>query len=401
MILKAGFSPVRLPVTGVSVYTEIGTMSIYLDNAATTQVCPEAAQAALDVMTVHYGNPSSTHAMGREASKLLALARGQVARALGCRPDELVFTASGSEGDNWALKCGAACQSRVGRHIISSAAEHSAVLKSLDDLEARGFEVTRLKPRADGAPAIDDVTAALRPDTCLVSLMLVNNETGAVTDIADISRAVRETNPKTLVHTDAVQAFLKLPISAAALGADLITVSGHKVHAPKGVGALYIRSGLRLPPLLHGGGQEQGRRAGTEALPLIAAFGAACAAAESTLAEDRARMAALRAHAADRLLAENGMLRIIGGGAPQILSISLPGWRSEVLMNALESDGIYVSKSSACKKGGRSYVLEAMGLSAPVIDGAIRVSLSRFTTASEIDAFCDALTAARRRLRHR
>ena len=376
-------------------------MSIYLDNAATTQVCPEAEQAALDAMTVHYGNPSSTHAMGREAAKLMELSRSRVAHALGCRPEELAFTSCGSEGDNWALKSGAACQSRLGRHIISSAAEHSAVLKTLDDLESRGFEVTRLKPRADGAAAREDVLAALRPDTVLVSLMLVNNETGAVTDVAGISEAVRASNPKVLIHTDAVQAFLKIPFSAASLGADLITISGHKVHAPKGVGALYIRGGLRLPPLLHGGGQEQERRAGTEAMPLIAAFGAACAAAESTLTADQARMAALRAHAVERLRAENDMLQVIGGGAPQILSISLPGWRSETVMNLLESDGIYISKSSACKKGRRSYVLEAMGLSAPVIDGALRVSLSRFTTETEIDEFCTALTAARVRLRHR
>ena len=376
-------------------------MSIYLDSAATTQVCPEAAQAALDAMTVHFGNPSSTHAAGREAAKLLEQARARVARALGCAPGELVFTSCGSEGDNWALKCGAEYQSRVGRHIVSSAAEHAAVLKSLEALSARGFDFTLLKPRADGAIAAEDVLCALRPDTSLVSLMLVNNETGAVTDVAGIAKAVHAANPKTLVHTDAVQAFLKLPFSAGSLGADLITISGHKVHAPKGIGALYIRSGLRLPPLLHGGGQESGRRAGTESLPLIAAFGAACEAALPSLHADIERMAALREHAVSRLCAENEMLQVIGGGAPQILSISLPGWRSEVLMNYLEAEGIYVSKSSACKKGGRSYVLEAMGLSAPVIDGALRVSFSRFTTPEDVDAFCDALTAARIRLRHR
>ena len=376
-------------------------MSIYLDNAATTRVCPEAAQAALDAMTEHYGNPSSTHTLGREAAKLLEQARGRVAHALGCAPGELVFTSCGSEGDNWAVRCGAEHQSRSGRHIISSAAEHSAVLKSLEYLESRGFEVTYLSPAQDGSIHCEDVLAVLRPDTCLISLMLVNNETGAVTDLAGIARAVRETNPKTLIHTDAVQAFLKIPFSPAGLDVDMLTISGHKVHAPKGVGALYLRKGLHLPPFLLGGGQEQGRRAGTESLPLIAAFGAACAAAEPTLQEDTERMRAIRSHTAARLQEENDMLRVIGGGAPQILSLSLPGWRSEVLMNYLESENIYVSKSSACKKGGRSYVLEAMGLSAPVIDGALRVSFSRFTTMAEADAFCEALTAARKRLRHR
>ncbi len=376
-------------------------MSIYLDNAATTQVCPEAAAAALDAMAVHYGNPSSTHAEGRAAAKLLERARAQVSRALGCRSDELVFTSCGTEGDNWAVIRGAEYQSRFGRHIISSAAEHAAVLRSLDYLESQGFEVTRLKPRTDGSVAADDVLSALRPDTCLISLMLVNNETGAVTDISGIAQRVRAENPHTLIHTDAVQAFLKLPFSAEMLGADLVTVSGHKVHAPKGIGALYIRSGLHLPPFILGGGQEHGHRSGTESLPLIAAFGAACAAAEPTLEADLDRISALRSYAAERLRSENEMLRIIGGGAPQILCLSLPGWRSEVLMNCLEAEGICVSKSSACKKGGRSYVLEAMGLSAPVIDGALRVSFSRFTTAEEVDAFCSALTGARIRLRHR
>ena len=376
-------------------------MSIYLDNAATTCVCPEAAAAALEAMTVNYGNPSSTHRMGREAKKCLDTARSCVSRALGCTPEELYFTSCGSEGDNWAIVRGAEYNSRRGRHIISSAAEHSAVLKSLEYLEARGFEITRLSPRANGAVAVEDVLAALRPDTCLITLMLVNNETGAVTDIAGITKAVRTANPNTLIHTDAVQAFLKVPFSAKTLGADMITVSGHKVHAPKGIGALYIRRGLNLPPYILGGGQESGRRAGTESLPLIAAFGAACEAARPGLAEAQARMAALREHTVSRLTAENPQLVVLGGGAPQILSVSLPGWRSEVLMNWLEAKEIYVSKSSACKKGGRSYVLEEMGLPAPVIDGALRISFSRFTTMEEADALCDALREARERLRHR
>ena len=376
-------------------------MSIYLDNAATTQVCPEAVQAAVEAMTKQYGNPSSTHALGREAAAVLTKARGQVSHALGCRQDELVFTSCGSEGDNWALLRGAAYQRKFGRHIISSTVEHAAIGRPLDALEAQGFEVTRLKPGRDGAISADAVLNALRADTVLVSLMLVNNETGAVTDIERIARTVHAANPKALVHTDAVQAFLKVPFSAAKLGADLITISGHKVHAPKGVGALYIRSGLNLPPFLLGGGQESGRRSGTESLPLIAAFGAACAAAEPTLEADRQRMAAIRAHCVERLTAENEGLLVLGGGAPQILSVSLPGWRSEVLMNFLEAEGIYVSKSSACKRGGRSYVLEQMGLDAPVIDGALRVSFSRFSTMEEADAFCDALRTARCRLRHR
>ena len=376
-------------------------MSIYLDNAATTQVCPEAAQAALDAMTVHYGNPSSTHKAGREAKKLLDAAREQVAKALGCTADEVFFTSCGSEGDNWAIIRGSEYNARHGKHIISSAVEHSAVQKSLDYLEKQGFEITRLAPQPDGSIAKEDVLAALRPDTCLITLMMVQNETGAVTDIAGIAKAVKAQNSNTLVHTDAVQAFLKVPFSAKTLGADMISISGHKIHAPKGIGALYLRKGLNLPSYILGGGQEQGRRAGTESLPLIAAFGAACEAARKEFSEYSARLAALRAHAVERLTAENPELIVIGGGAPQILSISLPGWRSEPLMNCLEAEDIYISKSSACKKGGRSYVLEALGLRSEVIDGALRVSFSRFTTAEDVDAFCDALRAARERLRHR
>lgn len=374
-------------------------MSIYLDNAATTRVCPEAAEAALRAMTEVYGNPSSTHRMGREAKKLLDAARAQVSRALGCAPEELFFTSCGSESDNWAIVRSAEYNARHGRHIVSSAVEHSAVLKSLDYLETRGWTVTRLAPQPDGSVSAADVTAALRPDTALVTLMLVQNETGAVTDFAAVARAVRAQNPHALLHCDAVQGFLKVPFSARTLGADLISISGHKVHAPKGVGALYIRRGLNLPPYILGGGQESGRRAGTESLPLIAAFGAACEAAQRDFPAYAARLAALRQHAVERLTAENEGLLILGGGAPQILSVSLPGWRSEVLMNFLEARDIFVSKSSACKKGGRSYVLEQLRLPAKAIDGALRISLSRFTTAEEIDALCDALRDARTSLR--
>ena len=376
-------------------------MSIYLDNAATTAVCAEAAKAALDAMTVHYGNPSSTHRLGREAKKLLDASRAKIAKALGCAPEELYFTSCGSEGDNWAIIRGAEYNSRHGKHVISSTVEHSAVLKSLDYLRSHGFDVTLLTPLPDGSVSADAVLAALRPDTCLISLMLVNNESGAITDISDIAKRVRESNSHTLIHTDAVQAFLKVPFSAKALGADMITISGHKIHAPKGVGALYIRKGLNLPPYIMGGGQEAGKRAGTESLPLIAAFGAAAEAARKDFPAYGLRLAALRAHAVERLTAENDRLLVLGGGAPQILSISLPGWRSEVLMNYLEAKDIFVSKSSACKKGGRSYVLEEMGLSSAVIDGALRVSFSRFTTAEEVDAFCDALREAGETLRHR
>ena len=376
-------------------------MEHYLDNAATTRVCPEAAQAALEAMTEIYGNPSSTHSLGRAAKKLLDRSRAQVAAALGCAPQELVFTSCGTESDNWAVLGGAEAMKRRGGHVISSAVEHDALRRSLDELESRGFEVTRLRPDKSGAIPVEAVRQALRPDTVLVSLMLVNNETGGLTDIGAVARMLKEAGSQALLHSDAVQGFLKLPFTAESLGADLISLSGHKIHAPKGVGALYIRRGLRLKPFLLGGGQEEGRRAGTEALPQIAAFAAACRAGAAGMEENCARMAALRQNALERLRGTIPQLRWVEGGAPHILSLSLPGWRSEVLMNFLEERGVYVSKSSACKKGGRSHVLEAIGLDARSIDGALRIGLSRESTQADIDALCEGLEEAVRRLAHR
>ena len=373
----------------------------YLDNSATTRVCPEAAQAALSAMTECFGNPSSTYTLGREAKKLLDRSRKQVSDALGCAPGELVFTSCGSESDNWAILGGAEAMKRRGRHVISSLVEHDAVRKSLEELEARGFEVTRLRPEKDGSVSPEAVLDALREDTVLVTLMLVNNETGGVTDIAAIAKGLEAAGSSALLHTDAVQGFLKVPFSAKSLGADLISVSGHKIHAPKGVGALYIRQGLRLKPFLLGGGQEEGRRAGTEAMPQIAAFGEACRIGKAGMAENIRRMAALKQQLLEELRAGIPELGWVESAAPHILSVSLPGWRSEVLMNFLEAREIYVSKSSACKKGGRSHVLEAIGLDARAIDGALRIGLSRMTTEEDILALVRGLMDARASLAHR
>ena len=376
-------------------------MEHYLDNSATTRVCPEAAAAALRAMTEVYGNPSSTYTKGREAKKLLDASRKMVSDALGCQPGELVFTSCGSESDNWALLSGAEAMSRKGKHVITSAVEHDAVRKSAEELERRGYELTYLPPDPTGAVDPEAVRKALRPDTILVSLMLVNNETGAVTDIAAVSRVLKEAGSEALLHTDAVQAFCKLDFSPKSLGADLISVSGHKIHAPKGVGALYIRKGLRLKPYILGGSQEDGRRAGTEAVPQIAAFGEAARLAKAGLTENAAHMAALKARTLDRLRASIPELRWIDTAAPHILSVSLPGWRSEVLMNFLEAREIYVSRSSACKKGARSHVLEAIGMDPRAIDGALRIGFCRYNTQDDADALCAALRDARDTLAHR
>lgn len=374
---------------------------IYLDNASTTPVCEECAEIAYSVMKDHYGNPSSTHTLGRDAASILKNARGQVSAALGSKPQEVYFTSCGSESDNWAIIRGARLRSHEGRHIISSQIEHDAVRKSLDYLESEGYEITRLKPDQTGSIHIQDVLEQVRSDTILVSLMMVNNETGAITDIDSIARQVHAVNPRILVHTDAVQAFMKIPFSAKKMDVDMISISGHKIHAPKGIGALYIRSGIKLPAYILGGGQENGMRAGTEALPQIAAFGLACEIAKKGFKAYTSEIRE-RKDTVSRLLAEEVPEAVIlSGDAPHILSISLPGWRSEVLMNFLEAQGVYVSRSSACKKGARSHVLEAIGLEPEVIDGAIRVSFSRYNTPEDCEGFISCLKQARDQLSHR
>lgn len=361
----------------------------YLDNAATTPVCEEAIEAADNAMRDKFGNPASVHFKGKEASELLFESRSIVANAIGAKPEEIYFTSCGSESDNWALIEGAKLMSAKGKHIISSKAEHDAIRKTLDRLEEMGYEVTRLTPDNTGRIAPEDVRAAIRPDTILVSLMTVNNETGAVNDIPAIKRILSELQSDAVLHTDAVQAFMKIPIKVSEFGADMISISGHKIHAPKGIGALYIKNGLELPSFISGGGQENGRRAGTESLPLIAAFAAAVKASEADLIQNAERMKSFKKEIIDRLSAEIVGFRYIQSEAPHILNISLPIAKSEILINMLSNRGVYVSNSSACKKGARSHVLEAAGLEASYIDGAVRISLSRMTTREDIEALCD------------
>ncbi len=371
---------------------------IYLDNAATTRPCPEAVEAMTLALTETWGNPSATHAPGRAARQLLEESRRAVLAALKAKNGTLVFTSGGTEADNQALKCAARRCRHRGRHVISSEAEHEAVLNTLKDLGAEGWEITLLKPDETGRVPLGAVAEALREDTVLVSLMLVNNETGAVNDLPGVRELLRQRGSEALLHTDAVQAFTKLPMSPDALGADMISLSGHKIGGPKGVGALWLRPGLKLPPLLHGGGQEDTLRSGTEAMPAIAGFGAAAkAAAARDAAEMRARYDVLR-----RLLMERLPEALLIGGnegvcAGHICCVSFPGCRAEVLQNWLDSQGVCVSRGSACAKGRRSHVLEAMGLPAAVIDGALRVSFSPETTPADVSEFCRLVTEAKER----
>ena len=371
-------------------------MTAYLDNAATTRVCKEAAEAALRVMTEDFGNPSAQYPPGRRAKKQLEADRKTVAAALGCQPRELIFTSGGTEGDNWAIRLGAERNRHRGRHIITTAIEHDAVLQTCRQLEAEGWEVTYLPPTPEGRVSLDDLQAALRPETVLVSMMLVNNELGTVLPVKEAAALVKQRDRRILFHTDAVQGFLKLPFTPAGLGVDLLTLSGHKVHAPKGVGALYIRNGLPLKPLLHGGGQESGLRSGTEPTPQIAAFAAACAAGKARMAEDAAHMAALKTYTLERLRGEVPEVEpIVRGDAPHILALTLPGYKSEVLVRVLGDRGVFISAGSACHRGKASHVYEGMGLSKPRRSGAFRVSFDGATSEAEVDALVDGLRFAR------
>lgn len=376
-------------------------MNVYFDNAATTRVRHEAAERMCRVMEECYGNPSSTHEMGRQAKKELDLAREQVAGAIGAKPEDVYFTSGGSEADNWAIAGLEKLTFRRGKHVITTAVEHDAVRRPVERLADQGWEITWLKPDGDGRIAAEDFENALRPDTVFASVMLVNNETGAVNPVGEMAAAIRRRKTGTILHTDAVQGLCKVPINVRKLGADLISLSSHKICGPKGCGALYISPGVKLPPLILGGGQEKGRRAGTEAMPAIAGFAEAVRLGMAEMDETTERMRRLRDWLAEAVPAQIPGAVIIGkGDAPHILSLSLPGYRSEVLMNCLEQDGISVSKSSACKKGGRSHVLEAMGLPDRVIDGALRVSFSRYSTQEEAAYFLQRLRAAAERLIH-
>ena len=374
---------------------------LYFDNAATTKVCKEAADAAYSAMTETYGNPSSTHKKGREASVILKDSRNRIAKTLGCKPSEVYFTSCGSESDNWALIGGAHLRHHEGCHIISSEVEHDAIRKTLDYLESQGFKITRLSPSEDGSIKVNDVIAAINDETIMVSLMLVNNETGAVTDIAGIAKAVHKVNPRILVHTDAVQGYMKIPFSLKKMDVDMLSISGHKIHAPKGVGALYIKEGLHLPSYIHGGSQENKMRAGTEGLPQIAAMGIAAELAYRNQKRYIESMSSCKKKIVSDINSRIIDAKIIESDSPHIISVSFPGYRSEVIMNFLESKDIFVSRSSACKKGARSHVLEAMGLAPEIIDGTIRISLSRDTTENDCTILVDALHEATVSLAHK
>ena len=359
---------------------------IYLDNSATTKPCAEAVEAMMNALTEGWGNPSALYDFGIDAAHNLRAARTKVAAALGAEPDRVFFTSGGTEADNWALLSTAKRFGKKNKHIISTAVEHHAILNTLKELEAQGFEVTYLQPDELGRITLDSLKAALRKDTILVSIMMVNNETGAVMPIEKMAKLTHRMCPDAIFHTDAVQGFLKIPFQAKTLGADLISVSSHKIHGPKGAGALYISPRLKsFPAMMLGGGQEGGFRSGTEGTPAIFGFAAACAAVSATFKEDIKREKALLDSCIEKLSKFEG-IKINGAHeAPHILSLSIPGVPTQNSINILQDSGICVSAGSACAKGHRSHVMTAMNLSPEIIDGSFRISICRDTTEEELN----------------
>ena len=365
-------------------------MEVYLDNSATTRCSARARDLMMQILTEDYGNPSSLHNKGKEAEDYIRRAREQIARTLKIDGRALLFTSGGTESNNLALIGGALANRRLGRHIITTAIEHPSVHAPLAHLKELGYEITELSVDRDGVISLEELRCALREDTVLVSIMMVNNEIGALEPVMEAGRLIKEKNPKTLFHVDAIQAYGKFHIYPQKWGIDLLSVSGHKIHAPKGTGFLYIADKVKVQPMIFGGGQQKGLRSGTENVPGVAALGEAAAEIYENFEEKTEWMYALR----ERLIAGIGEIegvtvngRADRSCAPHIVSISIRDVRSEVMLHSLEEYGIYVSAGSACSshKPAPSRTLQALGLSKGAVESTIRISLSVDTTQEEID----------------
>lgn len=371
-------------------------MEAYFDNSATTRVLDSVKDIVVKTMTEDYGNPASKHRKGMEAEQYIREARKIIADSMKVQEKEILFTSGGSESNNMALICTAWANQRAGKHIISTAIEHPSVYNPLGVLEELGFEVTILPVDHDGHISLKELEEAIRPDTILVSTMYVNNEVGAVEPVEEISRVIKAKNPSALYHVDAIQAYGKYVIRPKKQGIDLLSVSSHKIHGPKGVGFLYIRSGVKIKPLIYGGGQQAGMRSGTENVPGVAGFGAAVKEMYTDHAEKIQKLIGLKDYMTDRLGEIEGTVINSKKGeasAPQIVSVSFEGVRSEVLLHALEDKGIYVSSGSACSSNhpGISGTLKGIGVAQKLLDSTIRISFSIFKTKEEVDYTIDVL----------
>ena len=373
-------------------------LEVYLDNSATTKPCPGARKRLLEAVDLLWGNPSSLHQKGLEAQLLLEEARAFIAKCLSCRESELYFTSGGTESNNLAVFGAAKAMKHKSKRIVVSSVEHPSVSRAFDKLESDGFTVVRLPVDRFGVVPVEEIENAVDENTVLVSMMAVNNELGSVEPVDALSRIVKEKHSPALIHVDAVQAFGKLPLNVKKLGVDLMSVSAHKIHGTKGAGALFVKDSLHLAPHIFGGGQEKNVRPGTEPLPAIAAFFGA--AEELDIKKSLPAVTALRDGFVKKLSALDGVVINSGADAlPYIVNISLPGRPAEAVLNFLSSKGIYVSSGSACAKGRRSPTLTAAGLESERVNSSLRISLSRFTTADELDFCLEGIEEALRAIR--
>ncbi|MBQ8583346.1 MAG: cysteine desulfurase [Clostridia bacterium] len=377
---------------------------IYLDNSATTRICPEALDKYVEVSREHFGNPSSLHTLGFDAEKILDLARGEIRRALSFDKGEVIFCASGSEANNLAILGRAYAKDRYkrGAKIITTDSEHASVNEPLEKLSREGYKIARI-PTLGGVLDLEALARELTADTVLVTLMLVNNETGALYDVLKAAKLVHASCPDALVHIDATQSFLKVPMNKTALGADMITVSSHKIEGPKGVGALVVDEKIMkakgLSPVIFGGGQEKGLRSGTENVPAIAAFGEAVRVGRASLDLNREKLSMLRALLIERIASDSRLAEISPTlppvCAPHILNITLPSIKSETMLHYLSSYGIFVSSGSACSSNTRSHsgALVAYGRSEAEADCSIRISFSHTNEPEDVDELVEALAS--------
>ena len=370
----------------------------YLDNASTTKVMPEAAEAAYQAMTQIYGNPSSLHSMGLAAQRLVTHSRNRLLAALGDPSGRLLFTSGATEANNTAVLGLAAKYGVRKKRVVTTTIEHPSVSMAFNRLEELGYEVVRLSPNSVGEITEDMLVSAVDSKTCLISAMLVNNETGCILPIAGAFMKIKRKYPDCITHSDLVQGFLKLPTSVKTLCLDSASVSGHKFHAPKGVGALYLKKGIRLSPLLVGGGQEQGLRSGTEAVPCRHAMGRAVELQSPTIEKRYEHALSLNEYARKSLTAVGAVILSRADASPYILSIALPGYKSETLLHSLEEDGVYVSSGSACSKGKKSAVLTELKTKGSYIDSVLRISFSGMSRQEDIDALAKGLIRCSERL---
>lgn len=370
---------------------------VYLDNSATTKPCKKAIEYMNKSLCENWGNPSSLHSIGIKAEDDLILCKEACAKILSCRSDEIYFTGSGTEANNLAITGGIKARAKRGNRIVTTATEHPSVLNTIKQFEEQGFEVIYLKPEKNGVISKESIKDAITDKTIFVSIMLVNNETGAINPVSFAKEVIKSVGSPALLHCDAVQGFGKMEVKPSSLGVDLLTFSGHKIHGPKGIGVLYRKKGLHILPQILGGGQQEGLRSGTEPMPLICGLGGAL----SELTDIKGQYEKTKAlwNYAKTRLEPFVKINSTDEGLPYILNISVVGYRSETILHFLDSKGIFVSSGSACAKGELSHTLTAMGLSKKEIDSAIRISFSRYNTCEDIDRLVAGIKEATEKLK--